>query len=212
MPLKGERTMEQFDLRRRVAERSTPPLFAVPVTLVDPAIVEIVGFAGAEAMIIDAEHGTIGPETMRLMLAHARSTGIAAIYRPRSFDASLCRQALDMGAAGIHVPHVDTAEQARAIVQACRYPPLGHRQLGLARAIEYDVSKLRPYVARANESQLLVIMIESAEGLAKVEEISAVRGIDVIHVGTGDLSHDMGLTGQPLHAEVDAAVERIIEV
>src|SRR5213593_4894626 len=73
--LKGERMMEQFDLRQRVADQSTPPLFAVPVTLVDPAIVEIVGFAGAEAMIIDAEHGTIGPETMRLMLAHARSTG-----------------------------------------------------------------------------------------------------------------------------------------
>src|SRR6185436_3981809 len=119
--------MEHFALRHRVADRSAVPLFAVPVTLVDPAIVEIVGFAGSEAVIIDAEHGTIGVETMRLMLAHARSTGIGAIYRPRRFDASLCRQALDMGAAGIHVPHIDTAEEARAVVHACRYPPFGRR-------------------------------------------------------------------------------------
>jgi 4-hydroxy-2-oxoheptanedioate aldolase len=202
---------ERPPLRRRVADRSAPPLEVVPVTLAEPALVEIVGFAGAEAVVIDAEHGAIGPETMRAMLAHARSAAVAALFRPRSFDAAACRQALDAGAAGILVSHVDTPEQAAAVVAACRYAPLGRREMSLGRAVEYRAQAIPEHVSEANERELLVVMIESVEGLGNADRIAAVPGIDVIHVGVADLSHAMGRTFQYAHPEVDAAVERIVE-
>jgi 4-hydroxy-2-oxoheptanedioate aldolase len=200
-----------FRLRQRLADRSQPPLVIVPITLSEPAIVEIAGFAGAEAVMIDCEHGMLGPETIRQMFAHAAAAGIPAVFRPRSFDAAACRQALDQGAAGVHVSHVDTADEARAVVDACRYAPLGRREMSLGRGIRYDIANLAPYVAEANESQLLVVMIESLRGLKNVAEIAAVPGIDVLHIGIADLTHGMGLKlGQP-NPEVDRAVEQIIE-
>jgi 4-hydroxy-2-oxoheptanedioate aldolase len=199
-----------MNLRQRIADHSTLPLVIVPVTLPDPAIVEIIGFAGAEAVMLDAEHGTIGPETLRSMLVHARSGGTAAVFRPRSFDAALCRQALDAGADGIHVSHVDTEAEAAAVVEACRYAPLGRREMSLGRAVHYDTEEIAPYVSHANDRQLLVVMIESTEALDNVDEIAAVEGIDVLHVGTGDLAHSMGLPVYPQPREVREAVEHIL--
>jgi len=204
--------MKLGSLRHRILDLSLPPLFIVPITLADPALVEIAGFAGAEAVLIDAEHGIINPETVRSMMAHARSAGIAAVFRPLSFDGPTCRQALDAGADGIHVSHVDTEEEAQAVVAACRYAPLGRREMSLGRAIDYTSSNFLSYVSQANECQLLVVMIESVEGLAKVEKIASVPGIDVIHIGIADLSHAMGLTGEYQHPRVDEAVEHIMQV
>jgi hypothetical protein len=86
-----------MNLRQRVADRSKPSLVIQPITLADPALVEIAGFAGVEAVLLDCEHGMIGTETVRSMFAHAAAAGIAAVFRPTSFDASGCRQALDQG-------------------------------------------------------------------------------------------------------------------
>jgi 4-hydroxy-2-oxoheptanedioate aldolase len=181
------------------------------MTLAEPSLVEIAGFAGAQAVMIDCEHGMMNPETVRFMLAHASSAGIPAVFRPRSFNAAECRQALDQGAAGVHVSHVDSADQARAVVDACRYAPLGRREMSLGRAIGYDISNLASYVSEANECQLLVVMIESLEGLKNVEQIAAVPGIDVLHLGTADLTHAMGLKlGEP-HPEVDQAVKCVLQ-
>lgn len=184
--------MPTANLRQRIHDRSQPPLPIVPITLPSPELVEIVGFAGAEAVLIDAEHGAIGPETMRAMLAHAQSAGAAAVFRPRSFDAAACRQALDAGAAGVHVSHIDTAEEAGAVVRACRYSPVGQREMSLGRAVQYDASRIPAYVNGANEAQLLVVMIESPLGVQNAAEIAAVAGVDVLHMGTADLTHSLG--------------------
>jgi len=204
MPLKN--------LRQRIRDRSTPPLVIIPVTMPDPAIVEILGFAGVEAVLIDAEHGALCPETMRSMLVHARSSGTAAVYRPRSFNAAECRQALDAGAAGVHVSHVDTADDAQDAVNACRYAPLGEREMSLGRAVDYQVSNIPGYVKQANESELLIVMIESRRALENVDSIAAVPGIDVLHVGTADLSHSLGFTfGQPEgETEIREAIQSVL--
>jgi len=199
-------------LRQRVSDRSLPPLIITPITLADPALVEIAGFAGAEAVLLDCEHGMMGPETIRSMLAHADATGIAAVFRPRSFDPAACRQALDQGAAGVHISHIDSAAEAKAVVNACRYAPLGRREMSLGRAIQYNIANLPGYVAGANEHQLLVVMIESLEGLKNAEEIAAVPGIDVLHIGVADLTHAMGLTFGQRNPQVDRAVEHILEI
>ena len=204
------RSPDQFNLRQRVADLSRPPLLIQPVTLADAALVEIAGFAGIEAVMIDCEHGMIGTETVRSMMAHAQAAGIAAVFRPRCFDAATCRQALDQGAAGIHVAHIDSAEQAREVVAACRYAPLGRREMSLGRAIGYDISGLQRYVDEANDRLLLVVMIESPEALLNVREIAAVPGIDVMHMGTADLTHAMGLTFGEDNPQVDEAIERVL--
>ncbi|MAE60900.1 MAG: siderophore biosynthesis protein SbnG [Planctomycetaceae bacterium] len=184
--------MEFFKLRQRIHDRTRPPLVIFPITLADPAIVEIAGYAGAEAVLLDCEHGSINPQAIRAMISAAAAAGTAAVYRPRSFDAAACRQALDAGAAGCHVSHVDTAEQARAAVDACRYAPLGRREMSLGRAVHYIRENLKPYVQQANDDQLLVVMIETIKAVENVDAIAAVPGIDVLHIGAADLSHDMG--------------------
>lgn len=200
-------------LRQRVHDRSRPPLAIVPITLPSPEIVEIVGFAGGEAVMLDAEHGTIDPETMRSMLVHAQSAGTAAVYRPRSFNAAECRQALDAGAAGIHVSHVDTADEARAVVSACRYAPLGDREMSLGRAVDYHLPNYPAYLEQANDSELLVVMIESRRALENIDSIAAVPGIDVLHIGTADLTHSLGYTfGQSgSEAEIQEARLRVLK-
>jgi len=208
--MSNRRHTQTTGLRHRVRDRAKPPLVIVPITLAEPAIVEIAGFAGAEAVLLDCEHGFLNEETVRSMLAHARSAGTAAVFRPRSFDAAACRQALDAGAAGVHVSHVDTEEEARAVVEACRYAPLGRREMSLGRAIEYDVTNIPSYVEHANESELLVVMIESMKAVENAEKIAAVEGIDVIHIGVADLSHEMGLGVTATHPRVIAAVDRVL--
>jgi len=201
---------KQFYLRARIADKSKPPLVVVPITLADPAVVEIIGFAGAEAVLLDSEHGMMGPETIRSMFSHAQAAGVPAIFRPRSFDAAACRQALDQGVAGVHVSHIDSADQALAVVDACRYSPLGHREMSLGRAVKYNTANISAYVGDANNCQLIVIMIESVTAVENVESIASVPGIDVIHMGIADLSHSMGLTGDYHHPDVNAAVERVL--
>jgi 4-hydroxy-2-oxoheptanedioate aldolase len=199
-----------FNLRQRVRDKSKPPLVIQPITLADPALVEIAGFAGIEAVMIDCEHGMIGTETVRSMMAHAKAAGMAPVFRPRSFDPGACRQALDQGAAGIHVPHVDSAAEAQRVVDACRYAPLGKREMSLGRAINYDITNLTKHVADSNEQLLLVVMIESVEAVERVDEIAAVPGIDVLHMGTADLTHSMGLTVGHDYPEVAEAVGRVL--
>lgn len=203
--------MNLFRLRERLADASAAPLLIRPITLIDPAVVEIAGFTGADAVMIDCEHGMADRQTVRSMFAHASATGMPAVFRPRSFDAVACRQALDQGAAGVHIPHITTAAEARAVVQACRYAPLGQRQMSLGRAVEYNVGNIGPYVAQANDCVLVVIMIESLLGLNNIKEIAAVPGIDVIHVGVADLTHSMGLKLGQHNPQVEKAVEQIIE-
>ena len=157
--------IHQFNLRKRITDRSLPPLVIQPVTLADPAIVEIAGFAGIEAVLLDCEHGMIDSETVRSMFAHAQAAGIAPVFRPRSFDSAACRQALDQGAAGVHVAHIDSEDEAREVVAACRYAPLGRREMSLGRAIGYEIANLSEHVANANDHQLLTVMIESLKGL-----------------------------------------------
>ncbi len=198
-------------LRTRMRDRSQSPIVIVPVSMAAPPIVEIIAFAGAEAVLLDAEHGMLSEETIRSMMAHAEAAGISAVFRPRSFDAGACRQALDQGAAGVHVSHIDTAQEAQAVVDACRYAPLGCREMSLGRAVEYDGTNIPEYVKKANEDQLLTIMVESRVAMSNIEEIAAVPGIDVIHMGIADLSHDMGLTAKYDHPDVHRQVERVLD-
>src|SRR5690606_33889913 len=117
---------------------------------------------------------------------------------------------LDSGASGVVAAHVQTAEQARRLVQACRYPPIGYRGVsGSSRAVVYSAHPFLEHTQQSNDQILTVALIEDAEGVDAIDEIVTVPGLDVILPGPGDLSASLGFIGQPQHPEVQKAVERV---
>ena len=139
------------------------------------------------------------------------TAGISPIVRVPAGEYALATRALDGGALGITVPHVDTAEEARAVVDHLKYPPLGHRSA--AGGMPYFGFRAVP-IAQAmqtmNAETLIVVMLETPKAIANADAIAAVPGVDVLLIGTNDLMIEMGLPGEFAHAEVAAAYETVI--
>ncbi len=180
------------------------------VSIPDPAIVEIIAYAGFDFVIIDMEHSPIDFKDARNMIAAADAAGITPMVRVGTNDANLILHALDSGAMGIMMPHVINKAEALAFVNACRYPPSGIRGVnGAARAAGYGHSNFVEHARLSNEEILTIALIEDVEAVQIIEEIAAVDGLDVISPGPGDLSASMGLIGQMLDPRVQAAVSRV---
>ncbi|RKT86914.1 4-hydroxy-2-oxoheptanedioate aldolase [Saccharopolyspora antimicrobica] len=159
------------------------------VVLDDPIATERLARLGYDYVVVDAQHGMLGSTGIRnAMLAIDAGATSAAVVRVEQNDPFAIGRVLDAGATGIIVPLVDTAEDATAAVRATRYPPEGRRSYGPMR------SELRvgPDPAEANESALVLAMIETPEGLANVTEICATPGLDGIYVGPADLRLAVG--------------------
>ncbi|MFD2091472.1 HpcH/HpaI aldolase family protein [Blastococcus deserti] len=172
-----------------------------------PAVTETLVFAGAEVVCLDAEHAAFDMASLEHHVRAAQSVGGTVVIRVPEVGAVLSRS-LDTGAAGVVVPRVETAAQARSAVAAVRFPPLGARGLGGGRAAAYGL-ELADYRSRANDSLLLVLMVETRTGLDNVEEIAAVDGVDVIFAGPVDLASSLGVAvGSDVH---EAAVRRILD-
>ena len=180
-----------------------------------PAVVEMCGYAGFDFIIIDNEHGSADLQTTEHMLRAARSSGIAPIVR--CFEADIPRL-LDMGASGVQVPMVETAEQAARIAARLRYPlPPGAPGLsGLrgsafsSRAAGYGAFGGPAHTRRSNEGLVLVVMIETPQGVANAAEIAAVPGVDAVFVGPNDLAHTMGHEDRWTDEPVQLAMEQVV--
>lgn len=178
------------------------------LSLADPTICEIFATAGFDFLIIDEEHSAHSRETVRAMLQACTGTGATPFVRPGSLDRDEVRRLLDLGAFGIVLPLVESADQAADLVSACRYPPLGTRSFGPIRASGF-FTRTEEYLSAAAHSIVVMPMIESAAGIEAVEEITAVEGVDAICVGPSDLSMSLGCRGEmdnPIYLE---AIERI---
>lgn len=182
-------------------------LVSTLISLPSPEIVELLSKANFDWLFIDGEHGPFTTLQMQRMLQSA-SNSCPCMIRVPSYDIVPIKQALDIGATGIIVPQIKTAEQARAAVQAAKYPPDGIRGIGLARAHEYGRS-FTDYLASANEDTCVVIQAETSEAVDNIEEIVAVSGVDAILIGPYDLSANLGYTGIVNHHEVLAAIKKI---
>ena len=170
---------------------------------------EFLGFLGFDWIFIDAEHGTIGRESCEAMVRACNVAGVTPIVRVPANDRAMILGYLETGAMGIIVPHVNTAEDARAAVAAVRYLRPGKRGAGsTSRAAHYGLTQpASDYFRQANDAILLMIVIEEAEGVANLEEILAVAGIDAVAVGPGDMALSMGYPGQ----SNEPAVRRLVE-
>jgi 2-keto-3-deoxy-L-rhamnonate aldolase RhmA len=161
--------------------------------------VEIAGMmatAGFDWLFLDMEHGTMSLDACAQIAAAALDAGIAPIARVPNGQYAMATRALDNGALGIVVPHVDTAAEAREVVDKLKYPPVGRRSLG-GWGPHYQLAKLSTAEAAAalNAANLTVVMLETPTAIANAEEIAAVPGIDVLLIGSNDLCAEMGIPG-----------------
>jgi 2-keto-3-deoxy-L-rhamnonate aldolase RhmA len=180
--------------------------------IADPQIVEIIGLAGFDAAFIDMEHTTYDLHDVQLAVMAAERVGITPIVRTPGFDPAFILRLLDMGVQGIQVPHVSSAETAREAVKAVRYPPLGERGMAAgSRAADYGRIPLVEHMAQSNGEILLACMIEDTAAVERIDEIAAVDGVDLLAVGPSDLSRSLGVSGQPDHPRLVAAIDRVRE-
>jgi len=188
-------------------------VFGTFVSLPEPGIVEIIGAAGYDFIVIDLEHTPIDFARMRDLLAASDGAGLTPLVRVGTCDANPILRALDGGAFGVIAPHVRGTADARALVRACRYPPQGIRGVsGASRAAGYGRSPFGDHVSRSNQQILTIALIEDQSGVETIEEIVAVEGLDMIFPGPGDLSASLGHIGQMQHPAVVEAVNHIANV
>ena len=174
-------------------------------------IARIMKTAGYDWLFIDLEHGPTSVETAFQISVAALDAGIAPIVRVPQGELTMATRCLDGGALGIVIPHVDTAEEARAMVDAFRYRPLGHRsiaggypQFGFAPTPAAQVTK------EMNDATLVIAMIETPRAVENAEAIAAVPGIDVLLIGTNDLCLEMDIPGKLDDARIGAAVQTLV--
>lgn len=173
-----------------------------------PHVAHMAKAAGFDAMYVDMEHSMVGIEDASRLCVAAWDIGIAPLVRTPSHDGHYISRALDGGAAGVIVPHVETAEEARAIVRAALFPPIGKRSVaGSGVVLGYAALSGEEICHRLNARTLVVAMLESEEGIVNAEAIAAVPGIDMLLIGTNDLCAELGIHGQHDHPEIRAAYE-----
>ncbi len=183
------------------------PLVGTVVTLASTEMMEIFCRAGFDWLFLDLEHSALSIRDAQLLLQAADRT-VACLVRVPASDAVWIKKALDIGAAGIIVPQVLTAEHARQAVAACRYPPRGVRSVGIARAHGYGAG-FADYVASANARIVTVVQIEHIDAVANIADILSVPGIDCLFVGPYDLSASMGKLGQVSDPDVQQAMSTV---
>ena len=174
-------------------------------------IARIAKTCGHDFIFIDAQHSLFSVETIGHIAQAALGCGISPLVRVRSVDDPDTQVLLDNGVTGIVFPDVNTAAEARRAVSRARFPPVGKRSAaGAYTILDYKAVPMGQLVPALDDSTLVACMIETREGLDNVEEIAAVEGIDVIHVGSNDLLTGLGMPGAFGSPEHIAALDRVI--
>jgi len=165
---------------------------------------------GHHWLFIDNEHGSFSVHEVAELCIASLPTGVTPIVRACANAIDEATRALDNGALGIVMPHVDTAKDARRIAEAFRYPPRGRRSWGGPPAIYgYRPPSMAEAQTAINDEILTVVMIESPEAVKNAEDIAAVDGVDVLLIGTSDLSSELGVAGQMGHTKIIDAYETV---
>ena len=167
--------------------------------------------AGFDSIYVDVEHSTLSLETTGQICIAALEAGIAPFVRVPSTRPEHVSRVLDAGALGVIAPHIRSGGEAREVVSAAKYPPLGERShAGALPHLHYRSFPVAEVNAAMNDATMVVVQFETADAIERAEEIAAVEGVDMVLIGTNDLLADMGLPGQYEHARVRDAYERTI--
>ncbi|MDP7560237.1 MAG: aldolase/citrate lyase family protein, partial [Planctomycetota bacterium] len=198
--------------RPKRALRKGEVIIGLLLFIPSPELVEIMGQAGFDFVIIDFEHGSFGIDSARNCVLAADAANIAPIIRVADNQSTLIEQALDLGAQGVVVPHVNTVEEATRAVRAAKYPPAGNRgYCPVARGGGYGKYGFGPeYTEQANEETMVILLIEDVAAMENIEAILSVEGVDVVFPGPGDMAASMGLVGQFDHEAVRSNMELVV--
>ena len=177
----------------------------------DPAVVEIMGFAGFDFVIIDEEHGPISIESAQNMIRATESVNITPIIRVGNNDEALILRALDIGAQGVEIPQINSKSDAVRAVKSVKYSPQGERGVcRYVRAANYSSIDKFEYFKSANSETMIIAHIEGVEGINNLDEILSVSGIDVIFIGPYDLSQSLGIPGEVNHPLVTEKMKEVV--
>ena len=212
----GPRATHRFPMRENKTKtklKNGQPVFGVISKSSDPLIAELVGLAGFDYYMVDAEHGLINPEQMTHIVRACEAVGVTPMARIGRNDPKQILAHLDAGMQGLMIPGLDSAEQIRNFVAACKYPPHGNRGLGLARSANYMFgTDAAAYVEHANDNVMVLPQFEDATLLPHFAEMMAVDGVDGCVIGPRDLSLAMGFVDGPNHPEVQAVIDESIGI
>ncbi len=177
------------------------------VMLDSPIAASAVATQPLDYVVVDCQHGLAGYPGMVAILGALASTAPTKLVRVPSLEAGWPGLALDAGAEGVIAPLIDDADDARAVVAATKYPPSGSRSFGPVRASR----RVGVDPRTVNENTICIVMVETAAGLEHIDEICAVPGVDAVYIGPADLSISLGMKPWDRTAELDAAINVILE-
>jgi 4-hydroxy-2-oxoheptanedioate aldolase len=185
------------------------PLFGLINSAPAPLLVEMLGYAGYDFVVLDLEHASPNPETLENLIRAAECCGVTPLVRVPGAQPDVILRVLDAGAQGVVVPHVSCAEEARTAVRASRFHPLGARGISGGRTTGFGTLSLPEYLALANTEILVALMIEDRIGVEAIDDILAVDGVDLVIEGAIDLSQSYGVPTQAQHPAVLTAVDHV---
>jgi 2-keto-3-deoxy-L-rhamnonate aldolase RhmA len=182
----------QTGIKDKIA--SGKPSIGATIAMASPDLVDFCGFLGFEWIVMDAEAGPIGPSDCLAICRVCESHQMVPIIKVPRSEAEVIQAYLCTGAGGVVVPHVSTAEAAQEVVDAARYPPEGRRghDMGSRSSGYAPVAIDTEYLARSNRELLVGVLIENKTGMANLEAILEISGIDAFGIGPGDLATSMG--------------------
>jgi 2-keto-3-deoxy-L-rhamnonate aldolase RhmA len=189
------------------ALRGGKPIIGTLLTVASPEVAEALALLGFDWIFIDLEHGSLSIKDAQMAIQAVASRSLTLVRVPDGTPENI-KRVLDTGCSGIIVPLVSSESYARKIVALAKYPPLGERSVGLARAQGYGL-RFTEYLASANAQTAVIVQIEHRDAIPNVDQILAVPGIDALFVGPYDLSNSMGLVGQVGHPDVVAAIDKV---
>jgi len=167
---------------------------------------------GYDAINVDLEHSVISESAASQICIAAVSLGITPLVRVPSHEAHYANRILDAGAMGIVAPHVETADEARAIVSACRFAPLGARSVaGNWPQLGYQAWPADAVRDLLNRTTTVIVMLETPQAVERADEIAAVPGVDILHIGSTDLCDALGIPGQFQDPQVERSFQRVVD-
>ncbi len=196
-------------VKRKLAEGK--PILVNKVNFHNPALVEMVGLLGFDCVWLCNEHIAADQSMMAGMLRACRVSGMDCVIRVGQDCYADMMRFLELGANGLMIPHITDAASLEKVIDVAKFPPLGHRGIDAVSAdADFGMIPLTEYIKFANEQTFIVAQIEDTQGLENVEEIAAVKGVDVVFVGPADLSLNMGIPGQLKHPDIINAINRVV--
>jgi 4-hydroxy-2-oxoheptanedioate aldolase len=202
--------MKKNKLKEKIERQQT--VFGLFVSIPHPSVIELIGHAEFDFVIIDLEHTTINLEILENMIRAAELLNITPLVRIDEIERTSILKVLDCGAQGIVIPHVSCREQVIQVIEYSYYHPIGQRSLNSGRPAAFAKNPLTEYIAAANEEIMIIPMIENVEGVHNCKDILSLPQISFVLEGAADLSQSLAVPWQTGHPKVQNALEELHEI